>query len=73
MFSLAAFALVLVLGVVIGAYSHKWLAKVTGAPANITPATAQDAVDSLVAHGKGAALAAIDYTAEAAKAVHLKV
>ena len=26
-----------VVGVPVGAYSHKWLAKVTGAPANIAP------------------------------------
>ena len=30
----------LAVGVVIGAYSHKWLAKVTGAPVNITASAA---------------------------------
>jgi hypothetical protein len=34
LFTIAIFAV----GVVVGAYSHKWLAKVTGAPANITGA-----------------------------------
>ncbi len=64
-------ALALLIGVAVGAYSHKWLAKVTGAPSNITSASAESAVAALVAHGKGAALAAVDTAAEAAKAVHL--
>ena len=29
-----------VVGAPVGAYSHKWLAKVTGAPANIAPTAA---------------------------------
>lgn len=27
---------ILCVGIVVGAYSHKWLAKVTGAPSNVT-------------------------------------
>lgn len=37
---LVAFAV----GVVTGAYSHKWLAKETGAPANLTVKSAEDFV-----------------------------
>lgn len=33
-------ALAFLIGLVVGAYSHKWLAKVTGAPANLTAASA---------------------------------
>lgn len=40
--ALMLFALLaLALGVVIGAYSHKWLAKVTGAPANLSVAAVE--------------------------------
>jgi hypothetical protein len=38
--SLFLLILVAIVALVVGAYSHKWLAKVTGAPANIAP-TAQ--------------------------------
>ncbi len=33
-----------VIGVVVGAYSHKWLAKETGAPANVTVQNVADIV-----------------------------
>ena len=46
MLTLALYALVFVIGVAVGAYSHKWLAKVTGAPANLTPATAVPAAEA---------------------------
>jgi hypothetical protein len=36
MLTLLIHALLFVLGVVTGAYSHKWLGKVSGAPANVT-------------------------------------
>lgn len=64
--------LALVIGVVLGAYSHKWRAKETGAPANLSLSTAEAAASALLAHGKGAALAAIDTAAEAAKQPVLK-
>jgi hypothetical protein len=54
MFSLLIYALLFVLGVVTGAYSHKWLGKVSGAPANVTlsnvgelPAQAVKAVEAV--------------------------
>lgn len=59
--------LVFLIGLLIGAYSHKWLQSVTGAPDKLTPANAGAAVDSLVSHAKGAAYAAVDTAAEAAK------
>lgn len=40
MLTLLLYAGLFVIGVAVGAYSHKWLAKVTGAPANITPSVA---------------------------------
>jgi hypothetical protein len=40
LFTIAIFAV----GVVVGAYSHKWLAKVTGAPANLSSASVAPAV-----------------------------
>jgi hypothetical protein len=33
-----------IVGVVVGAYSHKWLAKVTGAPSNINAGAAEAVV-----------------------------
>lgn len=73
MFLILLLLAVLAVGVVIGAYSHKWLAKVTGAPSNLSPATAEAAASALLAHGTVAAMAAIDSTAEAAKVSILKV
>lgn len=35
-------------GVVVGAYSHKWLAKETGAPANITVSSVENLVKPAV-------------------------
>lgn len=44
-----------VAGVTVGAYSHKWLAKVTGAPANLTVAGVEaDAVKMAQAVGTAA-------------------
>lgn len=40
MFALLIVAVVFVAGVITGAYSHKWLAKETGAPVNITASAA---------------------------------
>ena len=73
MLTLICLFIVLAIGVVVGAYSHKYLAKVTGAPSNLTVASAPAVVDTLVQHGKSAALAAIDSAAEAAKQPHLAV
>lgn len=39
MFALIVYAIVFVVGVITGAYSHKWLARVSGAPANLTVST----------------------------------
>lgn len=68
--------LALVVGLVVGAYSHKWLASevatATGLPVQAV-AQPTAAVDNLLAHAKGSALSAIDYTAETAKASILKV
>lgn len=55
MLTLLIHALIFVLGVVTGAYSHKWLGKVSGAPANVTvqnvgalPAQAVKAAEAVV-------------------------
>lgn len=50
-------ASVFLIGLVIGAYSHDWLAKVTGAPSNLTSSTA---VPALVSAAKTGAQAAIN-------------
>lgn len=68
MFMILLLIAVLAAGVVIGAYSHKWLAKVTGAPSNLSAATAPAAIGAVVAHGVDAAHAAIDAVAAVAKA-----
>lgn len=65
-------ALALLIGVAVGAYSHKWLAKVTGAPSNVTLATAPAAIATVADHGVAAAHAAIDDVAAAAKATVTK-
>lgn len=76
MLTILLVVIALLIGLAIGAYSHKWLAKVTGAPANLTPAnaaaTAESAAAALLTHGKAAALSAIDSAAEAAKQPVLK-
>ena len=41
-----AAAVAFLVGVVVGAYSHKWLAKVTGAPANLPTTVAQVKADA---------------------------
>lgn len=46
--SLLVLLLVFVIGLIVGAYSHKWLAKVTGAPANLTVANAAGAAKTAV-------------------------
>lgn len=64
--------LVAAVSLVVGAYSHKWLASVTGAPAKLTTSNAAAAVSSLVAHGTDAAHTAIDTAAADAKATIAK-
>ena len=39
-------AVTFLVGVVVGAYSHKWLAQVTGAPANLPTTVAQAKADA---------------------------
>jgi hypothetical protein len=68
-----AVLLALLIGIAVGAYSHKWLAKVTGAPSNLTVATAPAALAAVADHGVAAAHAAIDDVAAAAKASVAKV
>lgn len=58
--------LALLIGAIMGAYSHKWLAKVTGAPSNLSVGNAPAAANALVAHGEVAAAEAIGKVADAA-------
>lgn len=69
MFSLFNLVLVLIFAIVfiaIGAYSHKYLAKITGAPSNIR--STQDAADALKTAASKAAHAAVDEAHAVAKA-----
>lgn len=66
MLTILFIALAAVIGIVVGAYSHKWLAKVTGAPANLSVGNAPEAAAALVAHGESAAAQAISSVADAA-------
>lgn len=59
MLILILYVLLFVVGVVVGAYSHKWLAKVTGAPANLTVATAPAAAAAAVKNVASAAETAV--------------
>lgn len=68
MLTLLLYAGLFVIGVAVGAYSHKWFAKVTGAPSNLSVATAPAAVSTLVAHGEAAAVSAITSASVAAVA-----
>lgn len=68
MLTILFIALAAVIGVAVGAYSHKYLARVTGAPSNLSAANAPSAVATLVAHGEASATAAISSAADAAVA-----
>lgn len=58
--------LVLLIGLITGAYSHKWLQSVTGAPDKVTQA---NAVDSLKTAGSNAFHAAVDAAHAEAKSL----
>jgi hypothetical protein len=72
MLTLICLFVALAIGVAVGAYSHKYLAKVTGAPSNLTVASAPGAVAALVDHGVSVAHEAIDDAAAQAKATVAK-
>lgn len=65
---IALLVVVFLIGLVVGAYSHKWLKSITGAPSNLSTANAGAAVSALVSHGEDAAVKAIGDVHDAAVA-----